>query len=533
MATPIRPRDLPAGTPGDTAALIFDSGSQVLKSTPVDLVNAATPLASQAEAEAGVDNNKRVTPLRVRQAVESYGVLSSSLSSASGAGLSGFSYATAYPSGSVGAALKNIILASLPPFNVVGDDATDNASGINAALAYAHSLGGGDVILPAGRIRHSVTIDNKYPRVRLIGTGDANFHDSGADVIKTLLVPTFAGTAAKLRTPYAAEQGVAVGSTYKYTGGGFLNVAFDGMGLATKALEVDSVSLFEIDVYATGFVGTDVYEMKCGITGVDLGEATDVAYSRANFRARQIDTPAERAANIVKLTGSINANVCKNMAPLFGIAINAQHWNGHCLYGVSADNNDIYVEAARPGGTGKSVYACAPNAAHPVGFEWNRITYLTGTGGAHAEGIDTAGAVGPIYNEIDELDSSNGSPAPTAGNGSHWKYEDSYDVTAGSAFQKTAFADDPNVARAQRAALGGETVRVYNGSEAQILLTDGTRSWGINIQASTGDIRMTRIAGAGAVNVGNGAPVKIGGKLVSEGAADSGGTGFKVLRVPN
>lgn len=65
----IRPKDLLPGTPTDTAALIFDSGAVVQKATPTQLVNAATPLASQAEAEAGTNNVKRVTPLRVSQAI--------------------------------------------------------------------------------------------------------------------------------------------------------------------------------------------------------------------------------------------------------------------------------------------------------------------------------------------------------------------------------------------------------------------------------------------------------------------------------
>lgn len=65
----IRPKDLAAGTPAANAALIFDNGTQVLRANPLDFLNAATPLASQAEAEAGTDNAKRVTPLRVSQAV--------------------------------------------------------------------------------------------------------------------------------------------------------------------------------------------------------------------------------------------------------------------------------------------------------------------------------------------------------------------------------------------------------------------------------------------------------------------------------
>lgn len=83
----VRPKDLIAGTPTNTAALIFDSGAVVRKCTPTGVVDAAIPLASQAEAEAGTDNVKRVTPLRVAQAVESQAL--DPLASTSGASLIG------------------------------------------------------------------------------------------------------------------------------------------------------------------------------------------------------------------------------------------------------------------------------------------------------------------------------------------------------------------------------------------------------------------------------------------------------------
>lgn len=64
----IRPKDLPAAaTVTNGVALIIDNGVNVEKSTPMQIVDAAIPLASQAEAEAGTDNAKRVTPLRVVQ----------------------------------------------------------------------------------------------------------------------------------------------------------------------------------------------------------------------------------------------------------------------------------------------------------------------------------------------------------------------------------------------------------------------------------------------------------------------------------
>lgn len=66
----IRPSDLPpAASVTSDAALVVDSGASVDKATPLQIMDAARPIASQAEAEAGTDNAKIVTPLRVAQAV--------------------------------------------------------------------------------------------------------------------------------------------------------------------------------------------------------------------------------------------------------------------------------------------------------------------------------------------------------------------------------------------------------------------------------------------------------------------------------
>lgn len=69
----ILPRDLTAATsvPAD-AALIVDDGTDVLKATPLQVVNAARPLASEGDAAYGADNAKIMTPLRVRQAIQQF-----------------------------------------------------------------------------------------------------------------------------------------------------------------------------------------------------------------------------------------------------------------------------------------------------------------------------------------------------------------------------------------------------------------------------------------------------------------------------
>jgi|GEM_PF-4523077 len=82
----IPPRDLAAAASvSNTDVLIVDKGSAVEKALPSQIVDAAIPLASQAEAEVGANNTKRVTPLRVAQAIAALGISESFLSGDDGA----------------------------------------------------------------------------------------------------------------------------------------------------------------------------------------------------------------------------------------------------------------------------------------------------------------------------------------------------------------------------------------------------------------------------------------------------------------
>lgn len=71
----IRIRDLPDASPAvPTDFVAIDNGTT--RKVPIaDLVNVGRPLASQAEAEAGVESTKAMTALTTKQAVTSYGLL--------------------------------------------------------------------------------------------------------------------------------------------------------------------------------------------------------------------------------------------------------------------------------------------------------------------------------------------------------------------------------------------------------------------------------------------------------------------------
>lgn len=403
---------------------------------------------------------------------------------------------------------------SAADFGAVGDGVTNDAAAINAAIAEAGARGGGVVMLEAKTYSIGSPLDIKYPRVILQGAGTDAQHDGGPFTTRTTIVATFAGTMVRIRTPYAAEMGGV--AQQKYWGAGCKGLVLNCNLIATRAMVVDSVSGVDIDVFGQGCVGAALHEVKCGVTGTDLAEAADVQMSRMVFRGRQTDSVAERSCHLLRLSGSTNANVSINRGPLHGISVYGQHWDGHGIDAVAADNNDIFVGVFRAGGSGKLLYGKGITATGE-GFYANNVVFGSGAGGFFAEGTDTAGVITPVHNTIGMLDQANGTPAPTAGTGSRWDVKDSRGTLVGAATGAITLADTAANAVAQRALMGAETVRIYSGSDAHTVFTDGTRSWSIAITSADGNLRLVRLAGSGIINLA--ANVQLGSQVGFQGTA--------------
>jgi hypothetical protein len=66
---------------------------------------------------------------------------------------------------------------------------------------------------------------------------------------------------------------------------------------------------------------------------------------------------------------------------------------------------------------------------------------------------------------------------------------------------------------------------------SSIQLTSDSGSW--KIWASGSDLVIERTTGSGSIDILDGTPIKLFGQPVSTGSVNSGGTGFRVLRIPN
>lgn len=398
--------------------------------------------ATEDQARAGTDNAAYMTALRGRQQIATANIYPASLYGIT-PGMSGF------------------------------------AAALNALMATVAAAGGGVIELQEGTYTAEATLDNQYDGVLVSGPYMPILNDAGVVKYSSRIVANFAGTLTKRRSPYGA-------SLRKTRGGGFVNVTLDGNGLATKCLEIDSVAFADIAVFVRGCVGAVAVETICGVTGTDLAEACDVQYCNIYIIGRLIDTTAEKACDVVKFGGSSNANFSLNK----NVTVYCQHWDGDAVHLYNSDNNELWVYAYRAGGSGYAVRAGGARAGGVLGSENNLIRFLTGAGGAYAEGTADSGVTSGVFNFIETLDKSNGTPDPTAGTGSAWRWDTARGVSRGAAFGPMVIADSDANAISERLAFpAGRTLQIRNGSSGHMALSDGTNTWGIDVSGSGFQIR--------------------------------------------
>lgn len=394
------------------------------------------------------------------------------------------------------------------------------AAAVNGAMEKCATAGGGTVLLPAVDIPDDATIDNKYPKVLLASVADgARYVNSGTGVYACRLIPTFAGTVLKHRTPYAAELGGAVN---QYFGGGFKGISVKGNGVATRLLDIDTVSGGYYDLYLEDSVGPDCARLYCGRSSIDVLGPSDIqSMPMCRLFIRQLGSGAPRLADCVVFDNINTGNVSLN----FNIFLDIQHYDGDALDIISGDNNHIWLRADNTGGTGKAAIMRGPTASHTVGADSNTFKYLVASpdGGIVAEGTDTGGVTAGVINVIESLDIGNGSPTPTAGTGSVWRTRTNFGGDANMAVGKLAVANNEANARAQRALMPStRSLVVHNTAGDHIQLTNGTHSWNENIDGSNGNLRIVRAAGSGGIQL----PLDAIPNFADDAAAASGGVGL-------
>lgn len=304
---------------------------------------------------------------------------------------------------------------------------TDNAAKINTASALFAAAGAAKGVLPTGATATSFIsitekIVNKYSRFQIAGNGLSLWTDAGDAQNGTMLRAhaTFSGSdrLVELSTEYSGSRSVRQAP-------GIWGVALHGGSVSgiKHCLVVDSVRAPQVYVYCTGILnatGASLVQVLSGVSGTNTADAADVQIGNITVIGRAIAT-GEDAVDVLELDGSSNANPSIENQ----ILVYCQHKNGHAIRGRSADNNRIRVKAVRiSGGTGYTIYGHGSDATHPVGFEGNKIDFLSGNGGYRQlgagdttdEGVSITGSA--ANNVVYYRDAGNGTPATVCGGAS-------------------------------------------------------------------------------------------------------------------
>jgi hypothetical protein len=411
----------------------------------------------------------------------------------------------------------------------------DQSAKIQAGIDWLEARDrGGILLLPPGTVRIDSTLTVERNNITILGQGGDQPHDAGTGARAATILAWYGASGGGsamvfFRTPSG------IGNSRRY-GGGFKRTQMDCRTLADYGLRIESWAYAEwhnLDVFSPR-VGA--YWLTCLVTGTTIAEAGDV--QRNDFWActwRCIDNATTKLAHGFILDGSSNANTSLN---IFRSCV-GQHFDGTGWLMFNCDNN-LLMQCGSFRASGGTGYTFRFKGQSPTAYGGGYSNTLLHCGwsasnGCYVEGTDVAGnTAGPSPpNTFLSTDNANGSQFPTYGTGAAQGII-TFDNTsmAGMRQINAPFGESASAATNARTAIAAtDSVYIVNGSQSHLVLSDGTNVWSLRLTATTFDI--LRVAGTAKLNLPAVTALQINGQDVSLGAADSGGTGFKLLRVPN
>lgn len=423
---------------------------------------------------------------------------------------------------------------------VTSDQAPFIQAGINWFVTRNQ---GGTLVLPRGevgenRVRIDSTLTVTASNITLAGQGGDFLHDSGTGADAASVLVWF-GASGGGSTMVFFHTPSGVGNSKRF-GGGLRDVELRCQTLADYGLRIQSWNggvWHRLHVLSPRVAA---YFSDCLVSLSTLAEAADNQFNdfySCTFRC--IDDAITQQAHGFLLSGSSNANTSLNQYRMCG----GQNWNGYGFYLFNCDNNNFMrCSSFRPAGTGYSFYIGGSRTSpYIIGGGQANLFLNCGwdaTYGVYLEGTEVAGNTGgALRNVFLATDNSNGSQQPTYGTGvdRQWFVMD-YGFQTGTRFGGMPVGEWTNESSATAAAAAISTnvsLYAYNLSQSHVVLADSASVWVVRIIAATGDLQILRVAGSGSLDLPGAGNLKIGGQVVTLGNSDSGGTGFKLLRVPN
>jgi hypothetical protein len=305
---------------------------------------------------------------------------------------------------------------AVAPVVVVGSSAaaTANSNAINAAIQLQSTAGGGIVQLPCGTIFTSATLDNNVSGVLVQGCAPLpqwTVPLVGAPPSGTTIVPTFAGTVLKHRTPYATQ------SVHQNAGGGFADLSVIGNSVATRLLEVDSISGGTYRLFVADSMGTDNVYIHVCTSGRNLF-VCDSQHGTYDIQVQQL----VNSADAINIQPSSNADWSGNVSVSFDVI----HKNGLGLRLEGGDGNVIWWGSYRvTGGTGNAALLYGQDGKGQGAYSnvFSAASVNMGDGlfpSFYEQGTSDSGVSAGVQNIILHWDNNAGNP--TAGAGSGWTF---------------------------------------------------------------------------------------------------------------
>jgi hypothetical protein len=403
--------------------------------------------------------------------------------------------------------------------------AADYDSLVNA-IASAKVSGRPTTILINGTINVASTIVVDASNITLQGAGADTFHDIGAQGAKARTKFIWTGAADGTVVKFTSPEGA---SNQACSGGGMSDIYIDAGGVANIGLHVQTwrKGMFtQLHFNNPKFAG--VY-MNCVTT---LGETRDNQNNEfRNISSRHFETPGGTGA-CIHLEGDATANTSLN----YFENLDCQFLNGSAYFFGNSDNNYVCrLRAFRGGGgTGYAIEFNGSNVAAASTARNNIVVHLTVNGFIPIIMRGTTGFTFPsTTNSVLMIDYDNAYSPPSFEPGATGTWSDTRGLQAFFTAQTLGIGDDVvnSISAGSRVGPNG-SLHIVNGAQNHMQLSDAANAnrYGLSIDGS-GNLRVLRLAGTGTLDLPT--TLRVGAKAVTEGAADSGGVGFRVLRVPN
>jgi hypothetical protein len=396
---------------------------------------------------------------------------------------------------------------------------------LTAAITAAKTSGRPTVILINGDITVSATIVVDAPNITLQGAGSDTSHDVGSQGAGARAKLIWAGSAGGTVLQFASP----VGAANQACGGGGATGLYIACG-NSAAIGLQVLSWRKGTFENLHFDNPTTVGLDVGVVAT-LGEARDTqnCYFR-NLSSRHFEVTGG-TGGLIRLGGDATANTSLNMFEQLDCAF----LNGTAYLFNNSDNNYFVRPRAfrAGGGTGSAVVFNGSNASASEVARSNTIVNLTTNGALPIICRGTTTFTHPsLDNSLLLLDFDNGYTPPTIETGASAAWSDTRGLQARFGYIGVPAGEDITNTVAAEARLGTSTLHVVNGAENHMRLSNaaGTNEWSLSIDGS-GNLRILRIAGSGNFNMPTTSAYNSG--LITLGAADSGGAGFRVLRVPN